>query len=384
MRIAHVVPDVGPDDGRGRAVLEVARRQRDQGNEVHLVVARGESEGGMTMHRIAIPRRPWSFSTVLFAIRAAQRVRGLRRRDEVDVVHAHVPVCVRADVVTCHGLPRGAMVRAAGSLGLAQELGFRTKDMERVKALLPLLEWNLRSEATEVVALHDEAAHELTVLADVPEDRITVIPNGVDGDRFERGALLALGEEVRRRLALDGPTLLFVGHDFKRKGLALVLRALARLGEPCPHLLVVGSDPHDTSVLRRFQEMVRTLGVGERVHFLGSVEEVRGVYGAADLFVLPSAYEGMCLAVLEAMSASLPVVGTDASLPESLRCGGTVAVQHDAGEIARAVAHWLSDEPARLAAGRAARERASEFTWESHAESLATLYRRALDFQSRH
>ena len=125
--------------------------------------------------------------------------------------------------------------------------------------------------------------------------RVEVIYNGVDFSRFNLGAR-KFREEWRSRLGLlpEEKVLLFVGSDWRRKGLPLLLSALERLPETVK-LLVAGG---------------KGLGKKGRVYYLGAVKEMERLYGAADLLVLPTRYDPFANVVLEALACGLPVITT--------------------------------------------------------------------------
>jgi UDP-glucose:(heptosyl)LPS alpha-1,3-glucosyltransferase len=135
---------------------------------------------------------------------------------------------------------------------------------------------------------------------------ITIIPNGVDLDRFRPPT-----EEERTharaqfRLKDEDRVALFVGHEFARKGLEHAISAL--LHAPTVLLLVAGGNIQAIEDARAHAESV---GVAHRVLFMGPRTDLPVFFAASDLFVLPSAYEANALVVLEALAAGLPVIAT--------------------------------------------------------------------------
>jgi UDP-glucose:(heptosyl)LPS alpha-1,3-glucosyltransferase len=155
----------------------------------------------------------------------------------------------------------------------------------------------------------------------VPETRLHVIYNAVDPGEFSP-AVRADRAATRAQLrAADGDTLfLLVGSGYARKGVATAIRALARLPRTA-RLVVVGKD----KVPARYRRLAQRAGVAARVVFAGPQQDVRRFLGAADAFVLPTLYDPLSNAVLEALACGLPVV-------TSQRCGaGELVVAHDAG-----------------------------------------------------
>jgi glycosyltransferase-like protein len=212
-----------------------------------------------------------------------------------------------------------------------------------------------------------------------------VIHNGVDAGRFRTTDSSLAGQLRQRAGAADRPLILSVGGIEPRKGSDTLVRALAALRESGrdPVLAVVGG--HSFQDYRAYADrvlaMIPELGLrpGRDVIQLGTVPdaELPAWYAAADVLAFPSTKEGWGLAVLEAMSAGLPVVTSD--LPvflEYLRPGrdALVVPVGDAAALARALAAVL-DDPALAARLRAAGLALSRrFTWARSAREHRAIY----------
>ncbi len=166
---------------------------------------------------------------------------------------------------------------------------------------------NLRAVICNSRLVRDDIARRFGVA----EDKLHVIYNGVDLDHFHPG----LQQEHRRALRASlgiadaTPVVLFVGSGFERKGIPTLLQALARMARRDAVLLVVGRDSHQ----RAMAAQADRLGVAGRVRFLGGRPDVRPYYGAADCFALPTLYDPMPNAALEALACGLPVVTSTTS-----------------------------------------------------------------------
>lgn len=182
-----------------------------------------------------------------------------------------------------------------------------------------------------------------------PADRIFVVHNGVDCDRFQPRARRAEAEFV----------ILLVGSGFERKGVEFAIRALARL--PAHARLRVAGRGHPAPYLR----LARSLGVADRVEFLGSAGRIEDVYAGGDLLVHPAIYEPFSNACLEAMACGLPVVTSRingaAEVVEPGRNGEIVEDPGDAVALAGAIERFL-DPDTRARAGLAARRTAEAMT----------------------
>jgi UDP-glucose:(heptosyl)LPS alpha-1,3-glucosyltransferase len=200
------------------------------------------------------------------------------------------------------------------------------------------------------VAVSSRVAAELERIYAVPPSRIRVISNGIDLQRFQRSAESRTAIRRQFNIPLDARLLLFVGHEFKRKGLAHVIGAMDKLGDDT-WLLVVGSD--NPAPYRKLAPAVQ-----DRVIFAGARSDLPQLYSAADAFVLPTAYETFSLVCMEAMACGLPVFATAAGgIEEYLRDGvNGFTIRMDADDIATRLAAAFAD-PAlmqRLCKGAAA------------------------------
>ena len=199
------------------------------------------------------------------------------------------------------------------------------------------------------VAISREIEQELIDWGVAP-DRITRLASGVDTEQFSPGKSPVEHELPPR------PRVLFVGRLHPQKELPTLLRAWREVARSMPGtLVVVGTGPEEASL----RALSNELGIGDRVVWVGAVEDVVSYYRAGDLFVLPSASEGMSNALLEAMATGLaPVVsriGGNTDLVEDGRTG-VVVEPGSSDSLARALERLLADRPLRERLGRAARE----------------------------
>ena len=162
---------------------------------------------------------------------------------------------------------------------------------------------------------------------------------------------------------------LFVGHEFDRKGLPLLLEAIA--GVPASvHLLVVGgtADMVAAAADRAYEH-----GLSDRVHLFGRMTDPLPAFQAADLFVLPSAYEASALVVLEALACGLPVVATPVGYAPDVIDNGVngLLVERSVDAIRRGLMEVLSQDLSRLS--QAARASAVPHAWTTIAKRYLSL-----------
>ena len=204
----------------------------------------------------------------------------------------------------------------------------------------------------------------------MPGEAITVHYTGLDRAKFRvRDRAGSRAEMASLGVPTDGRLLVTVGALIPRKGQALAIRALALL--PGDVRLALAGTGADEALLRA---LANELGVGERVHLLGSVrhDALPQLLSAADVMVLPAASEGLANAWVEALACGTPIVIADAGgareLLTSPEAGRIVA--RDAGGIAAGVEDVLADPPPQGSVAATV----ERFSWEANAAALAAYY----------
>ncbi len=136
----------------------------------------------------------------------------------------------------------------------------------------------------------------------IAADRIALIRNGIDTTRF------AQAQAARLRRTEDGVTIGMVSRLSPEKNIGLCLGAFARLSpSPRLRLVIAGEGPEQAAL----QAETARLGIADRTHFLGHVDDVAGLFGGIDIYALSSRSEQLPFSLLEAMAAGLPVAATD-------------------------------------------------------------------------
>lgn len=209
-----------------------------------------------------------------------------------------------------------------------------------------------REGETIFVANSRLVAREIGQYLGLAGSRLRIIENGVDLDRFSRPS------PVQRQAARDAldlpqgaPVAAFVGSGFERKGAFRLVEAMARRPMREVVVIVCGHDKHASSLVRRAEQ----LGVADRLVMTREIPDVRQVLHAADVFVLPTLYDPMPNAALEALATGLPIVVTpDAGIAEAVSETGAGAItSRDPEELAEAIAATLARREAASAAAAA-------------------------------
>jgi UDP-glucose:(heptosyl)LPS alpha-1,3-glucosyltransferase len=209
----------------------------------------------------------------------------------------------------------------------------------------------------------------------VPEERLTVVYPGVDTKRFHPGVRQQWRNATRRQLGIGSQevALLFVSNNFQRKGLDLLIGALAALNDEHTvfRLIVVGAGR-----VTPFHRLARRLGVEQKIIFTGLVDGIERYYGAGDVFVLPTRYDPCAGACLEAMACGLPVVTTASNGASELIEEGASGFVLSSGKIAAQLADRLKllSDPQRCAAmGTNAAARVKTLTVENNVRQTASV-----------
>jgi glycosyltransferase involved in cell wall biosynthesis len=242
----------------------------------------------------------------------------------------------------------------------------------RLKRLLDgsLLHWLPQSAAAVVVTSEHERRQ--VIAAGGPIERIVVRGNGFPSPESMPAPIGMLREE----LGLRSPLILYVGRIADGKGIELLLEALRRL--PQASLALIGPDDGH-SVSAKVEEALRDPATKDRLRRVEPTGRPLGLYGEADVFVLPSAGESFGMVAAEAAAAGTAVVVTDrCGVAEWLGDDGALVVPYDADAVCDAVRRVLEDDALRHrleVGGRAAARRAS---WSVMADRQEAIYREAL------
>jgi glycosyltransferase involved in cell wall biosynthesis len=237
------------------------------------------------------------------------------------------------------------------------------------------VEASLRA-ADGVVTISEYSAGAIRERFGLDPAKIKVVYLGANPSSVEDVSSGAI-EILRKKLALPGDFLLFVGALEPRKNVPILIEALALLRDrrgAIPLVLAGRSGGDEESVARAIER--RGLAADIRRPGYLTDREIRALYRSASALVFPSLAEGFGLPLLEAMSAGLPAaVSSAAALPE---IGGDAALYFEPGDpedIARAIRRLLEDETLRAAMRKKGRERAARFTWRRTALETLEFYR---------
>ncbi len=227
-------------------------------------------------------------------------------------------------------------------------------------------------KAMRIIAVSQSTKDDLMHCLDIPDERISVIYEGIDHSLFR---------PVSQRI-YNRPYILFVGTEHPRKNFTTLLKAFSQLkSEPRfkeLKLVKVGTaGGQETDFRSQTMGVVESLNLSSEVIFTDFVPEadLPTYYSGAEAFVLPTLYEGFGFPVLEAMACACPVItSNNSSLPEVVGGAGIMLNSYDTNRLAQAMVQVLTDSKLRDNMIRKGLEQAKNFSWEKAAKQTLEVY----------
>jgi glycosyltransferase involved in cell wall biosynthesis len=284
-------------------------------HEVHVFAQNIEHQHPrMHYHRVGMPlQRPRWINQLYYATATWWAT-----RKGFDIVHSHENTW-HGNVQTVHVLPVKHNL-LHGRSGLQRAMRWlKIITSPRLLAYLGL-EWaRYRIKKPRVIVSVSQTLHQI-MLQTYPgaKDALRVIPPGIDSVPGLASPEQKIASRTQLTLPLDGRCVLFVGNDFRKKGLPTLIAVLRHL--PADVYLAVAGNSAQMADMRK---MVSEYGLDERVHFLGALKQIDVAYMAADMLVHPTLEDTYAMVVLEAMAHGLPVVVSAARY-----CGIAAELQH--------------------------------------------------------
>ncbi|MBK8984678.1 MAG: glycosyltransferase family 4 protein [Chloroflexi bacterium] len=363
MIILEYHPIVG---GAQRQLAMVAPLLQARGVELRILTRRYaglpayEVVAGVPVHRLPAPG-PKLTAALSFTFSALAEI----GRYPPDLIHAFSlfsPLSTAVAAKKRYGIPVAVKVLRGGAMGDVDRLRHKPFGARRLASY--------RQQVDAFITISQEIDAELAAIG-VPPARRVFVPNGVDLSRFSPLSPAAR-QERRQQLGLpEGPLALFTGRlvPEKRVNHLLAVWPAVRQQHPAATLLLLGDGPEAAALQQQ---------AGAGILFGGRVDDVDAYLPAADLFVLPSATEGLSNSLLEAMAAGLPCLATAVGgAPDIIEHGrsGWLIPPDSLPDLQEAVITLLADTAVRQTLGARARQKiVAEFGLDSTAEALHSLY----------
>ena len=316
----------------------------------------------------------------------AEEIRAFAEKERVqyDLLYSHYWL---SGEVACLLRPRmsAGWAHIAHTLGLVKNRtlasGARPEPALRIR-----VEGEIAQQADLLIASTTDEADDLVRSYKADPEHIYVVPPGIDLATFQP----LDRAEARRKIGYDaGRLLLFVGRLERLKGVDVAIKALALLRDrehDDLRLIVLGEDVRDgeESEKERLKAVATSLGVRDRVDFLGSVahHELPYFYAAADAVVMPSYSESFGLVALEAQACGRPVVASGVSGLRSVvrdEVSGYLIEGHDPALYAERIGRLLADPELAQQMGLRGRLLAQRFSWTRTADRLEELFEHVIE-----
>jgi len=382
MRFATAILDFSKKKGGAETYLvNLCTRMAHEGNEVHVYAEHwDEGDRGIHFHRIRTIPFPKSLRLLSFAWKATKEIRS---RD-YDISFA-VGNTLSANVLQPHGGVHWAWfwrsLRAYDNpiLWMIKFLGRVLSPKQWVSGWIEDAPYKNRS-LPKVIAISEMVKQDIMRWYKIPEDRVEVVYNGVDIERFHPRSQRYRSEIRKRHQMGEEFVILFVSNNFRMKGLSYLMKALARLkreDHPRFRLLILGRDQK-----RPYLRFARKIGILEETVFAGTTEEPEKYYGAADLLVHPTFYDACSLTVLEALASGLPVITTASNGASGVITEGqegfVVFDPRDEQILGERISFFFKEETrnkASVASRRLAEDYSLEKKWEEMKQILEGVFR---------
>jgi len=261
---------------------------------------------------------------------------------EFDIIHLHNYRSFQNIVVRSYAIKYGIpyIMQAHGSVLRIVEKQFLKNAFDLVWG------YKILQNASKCIALTKTESDQYVRMG-VPEDRIVIIPNGLDLSQFsnlpEKGTF-----RLKYGIPDNEPVILYLGRIHKIKGIDLLIEAYSLILRELPHARLVIAGPDDGD-LSQIQERIQRLKIGRKPLITGLLfgREKLAAYVDADVYVLPSIYEAFSNTVLEAWACGTPVIVTDSCAISPVVQHAGLVVKRNPTELATAIKELLTNESLR-------------------------------------
>lgn len=380
--------------GLGRVVYFLSKELVALGHEVHVFTADDPvkcpdlpeyeiDDAGVHVHRVKTQTgmygQPWeveNFNLHIARLNTGMLQYALKLHAEkpIDLVHVHDWLSADAGwVLKSLGIPMLCTIHATE---FGRNHGIHSADSDYINTT----EWRLCYESGAVIVNSAHMFREVTGHFHVPAEKVSIIPNGIDPDRLTTTA--DIGELRQKHGVGDGPVMLFVGRIVAEKGIQVMLDAAPTVLAKYPNakFIIAGKGYYDEHLKGQAQSM----GIAESVKFFGMAndQDLKELYGIANVCVVPSLYEPFGIVALEAMAARVPLVSSDSGglmdINEHMKVGVTTFAG-DRDSLAWGILQVLDNPALAEELKAAARAKVLEqFTWTNIALRSQALYEKVI------
>jgi UDP-glucose:(heptosyl)LPS alpha-1,3-glucosyltransferase len=344
------------------------------GHEVHIFAHQWETGSPSNLHVHPVPAFKFNafIRSLSFAWFAARAI----RKENFDVVQSHERIFDQDIYRAGDGCHREWLEQRKKLLSPVKKFFLSLNPFHR---LILFMEKRMfeKGWCRKIVAISEMVKKDIQKHYNVPDDKIAVVYNGVELERFHPKNKKLYRSKIRGKLEVPEQSvlILFVGSGFERKGLKSLIQSLEFLSSDNWQLLLMGKGNWSRYLDFASQERQK------KIHCLDPVDDLEKYYAAADIFVLPSIYEPFGNANLEALASGLSIVASShsgaAEILEHGKNGMVIEDPSDPKEIAEHI-NSLFDSIARENMGRNARILAENFTQERNIKEMIAVYQKVM------
>jgi glycosyltransferase involved in cell wall biosynthesis len=367
-------PGVG---GAETYAYELANGLAERGHEVDVYTQWIDSPDepidvheNVTVNRICKARRKLvTFETLWFSFTARRTI----DFEQYDIIHGTLMPASTVAVTPFNDIDAPVVLTSHGtSIGETKAVALETPADYLLKFFFHpmnvVMDYVAGHDADRVIAISDHAYEQLTTQYGLDENDVAMIPHGVDTDRYYPR------DETHSAVSEEKITLLYVGRLGARKGIDLVIRALNDVSDPKFEFIIAGTGRHKESL----RSLTHELGLNDSVTYLGYVpdKELPKLYSSADIFILPSRYEGFGLVLLEAIACGTLALGADAGgIPTAIDDGEDgYVVSRNPDSFTEAIEELMQDEDKRQRMNEQAIQDIDTRSWNRTVQKTVSVY----------
>jgi glycosyltransferase involved in cell wall biosynthesis len=395
VEVCFISPEYLPlSGGTGAYVYYLSNELMKRGNSAYIVTGYDESRD------VKVNQQHYIFflktlkapvvKSFLFAGAAFRKLNKMRGSFPVDITHVNLPL------VPSFAVPRGfgkTLISTVHSTWKGEAEAIKGEPYSRLNSnekfmvsfnwFLRVFEEKMLERSNKIIAVSDFTRQELLQYYKVKEDKIRVIHNGVDVDKF-KPATDKLKAKAEMGFNPEDKVILSVGRLYARKGLFTLIESIALLTGKFKNVKFIIAGKGLSNEMKKLVSYASKLGVEDNIVFTGYFPDKKlpRLYQAADIFAFSTFYENLPFAVLEALSTGLPVVTTNVGgIPEMIENGknGFLVEPFNSRELADRILYYLEHPAATSEMGFLARKTILEqFDWRLIVKKVLKVYNEAL------
>jgi glycosyltransferase involved in cell wall biosynthesis len=395
IKVCFISPEYLPlSGGTGAYVYYLSNELMKRGNSAYIVTGYDESRD------VKVNRQHYVFflktlkapvvKSFLFAGSASRKLSKIRGSFPVDITHVNLPLVPsfavpsgfgKTLISTVHSTWKGEAEAIKGEP--YSRLNSNEKFMVSFNWFLRVFEEKMLERSNKIIAVSDFTRRELLQYYKVKEDKIRVIHNGVDVDKF-KPATDKLKAKAEVGFNPEDKAILSVGRLYARKGLFTLIESMSLVTRKFRNAKFIITGKGLSNEMKKLVSYAAKLGVKDNIVFTGYFPDKKlpRLYQAADIFAFSTFYENLPFAVLEALSTGLPVVTTNVGgIPEMIDNGknGFLVQPFNSRELADRILYYLEHPAAASEMALLARKTIeNQFDWRLIVKKVVKVYDEAL------